>query len=60
MEWEYKALSISFNPPVDARQIEKALNGLGAEEWELVSASSVTEYGGGAIQLILILKRRKG
>jgi hypothetical protein len=63
MKWEYKVIIVGGGPHVDAADMEKSLNKLGAEGWDCVgTVSEVTSSGRGAAtdsRALLICKRAK-
>lgn len=60
MKWEYKMLKLPLNgfcKKIDTEEVDRALNQLGHDEWELVSALS-KNYGFGETQQILAVFKR--
>jgi hypothetical protein len=59
--FEYKVMEVEargfWNNKVKASDIEKMLNQLGADGWELVSTFDQNWYQGGTKNAVLILKR---
>lgn len=58
MRWEYKVINFSkrsfFTGAVDAQEMERVLNDLGRDSWELASASQNQMQ-----RMVLVLKRPK-
>ena len=61
--WEYRTLTLDvsgwIHPRVDASEVDAAMNALGAEGWELVSALDVNSGHGRTSSLALMFKRAR-
>jgi hypothetical protein len=61
MKWEYRALKIEpkglLGGIVDAGEFERALNELGNQGWELVTAFDTNLSHGASREVIAVLKR---
>jgi hypothetical protein len=66
MKWEYNVIKLDASGfwisqgQVDEAALEDALNGLGAQGWELVSAFDTNRGGGGTRDVIAVFKRPAG
>ncbi len=65
MQWEYKTLKHKtkgiFGGKFEENELDRLLNGLGTEGWELVNAFGTNEGYGSTREVVLIMKRqRKG
>jgi hypothetical protein len=63
-KWEYQVMKVQvgrlLGPKVDADELVGALDELGAEGWELVSAIDTTIHKGSSDEIVLFLKRPLG
>jgi hypothetical protein len=61
--WEYRTEKLDvegfFNPTVDAAAFDAALNALGAEGWELVTAFDLNRGQGRSIEVVALFKRSR-
>lgn len=59
--WEYHVISLGtqgiFGPNVDIQSLYERLNELGAEGWEVVSATPITAGQGHSQEVLFVLKR---
>ena len=65
MKWEYRTLLWDarkglLGGKIDREQLDRQLNVLGEEGWELVSAPPTTLEGGSTRDIVLIFKRPVG
>jgi hypothetical protein len=62
MSWEYKTLKLGtkgfFGGKVEDTKLEKALNDLGRQDWELVSIFATSQAQGQSRDVVAVLKRR--
>ena len=63
IEWEYKAVKLRLRGflggKIDQEELERTMNEIGADGWELVSALSTALYQGRTQDAALIFKRPK-
>lgn len=61
MKWEYKTVCLPVHglvvPNVSMEEIDHALDKLGRDGWELVSALDINAGAGRSVELVAILKR---
>ena len=66
MKWEYKVIKLDAagfwisQGQVDEAALEDAMNRLGSQSWELVSAFDTNRGGGGTRDVIAVFKRPAG
>jgi hypothetical protein len=64
MKWEYKVITMKtqgyMGGAVDTVELEKALNSLGEEGWELACACDTNATFGRTGEMVVLFKRRKG
>jgi len=64
MQWEYKTAKLAakglMGGKVDEAQLDRMMNELGAQGWELSAALDTDVAGGGTRDVIVIFKRPKG
>ncbi len=63
MKWEYKTLRLQakgwLNGKVDEAQLDRMMNELGVQGWELAAAFDTDWSGGGTRDVLVIFKRPK-
>lgn len=61
MKWEYKTITVSIRgllePNVETEVVDRTLNRLGREGWELVSAFDTNIGSGKSCEMVAIFKR---
>lgn len=61
MKWEYKSITLNthglLGGKVDTREVGEALNNLGGEGWELVTAFDTNQYQGDTRHMVFVFKR---
>lgn len=61
MKWEYKTLKLQpkglMGGKVDKAQLDRTMNELGAQGWELAAAFDTDVAGGGTKDVVVIFKR---
>ena len=61
MAWEYKVLTFGatgvLGGKIDPQGIEKELNTLGGQGWEVANATDTSWSGGGSRTFVVLLKR---
>lgn len=64
MQWEYKTVKLGTRGIVggklDEVELDRGLNELGSQGWELVTAFDTNQYQGSTRDVVLILKRQRG
>lgn len=64
MRWEYKTLKLRatgwLGGKFDEAELDRAMNELGAQGWELSAAFDTNESGGNTRDVVIIFKRSKG
>jgi hypothetical protein len=62
MSWEYKTIKLGtkgfLGGKVEEVKLEKALNDLGRQDWELVSIFATNQTQGQTRDIVAVLKRR--
>ena len=63
MKWEYKTLKLQakgwMGGKVDEAQLDRTMNELGSQGWELAAAFDTDVAGGGTRDVLVIFKRPK-
>ncbi len=63
MKWEYKTLKLQpkglMGGKVDEVQLDRTINELGAQGWELAAAFDTDVAGGGTRDMVIIFKRKR-
>ena len=63
MEWEYKTIKLAttgFNGgKLDEHELDKCMNQLGKQGWELVSAFSTNQLAGTTRDVVAVFKKAK-
>jgi hypothetical protein len=64
MKWEYKSLKLGtkglFGGKIDEVLLDRMMNELGGQGWELASAFDTEEAAGRTKDVVVIFKRPKG